>query len=235
MLEEKTMGELDRDKLHNNLLDIIKQNPPDWAEDKLIQCEEVATIEKYAICKYMSNNESIDINNVVGTTHFGYAGNSWLHLLNNGKRMNENLRLLAESPNYYQGTNTKAGIGYIKIGDRIFIGDGNQRTCIAKFLFHYNGLTKLHGVALQEFTIDHKFKETYECLEQILKGTGFVIQLHKENFIPKQCGKDYYSLKTELIGNDEKRLLSLENMEEIINESSKPLFFRKFFGKYKKL
>ena len=108
---------------------------------------------------------SINVFKVVGTKHPDYAGRTWLDLLVKGKRMEHNLKRFIENPSYYLEGNIKEPyIHYISYdGDAIYIGDeGNHRTCIARFFFHAAGKTIMHGVRLNNFTVDWAFKDLYD-------------------------------------------------------------------------
>lgn len=90
---------------------------------------------------------------VQGTYHPEYQGLTWLEFLRRGKRMDLNLRLLAENPWYYLSVEPKVPtMYYVAWGERIFIGDdGNHRTAIARAFFAALGtpeapLTQVHLV-----------------------------------------------------------------------------------------
>jgi hypothetical protein len=231
---------MNQDKLNENLKDYVNQNPPDWAEDimKVYSDEYRKLVDNYAISKYWSDNESVNVQDIAGTSHPDYAGGSWLNLLNNGKRMiSVNLPLLKENPGYYyEASPKKPNMEYVRIDDKTFIQEGNHRTCIARFLFFYQSMAILHGVTLDAYTIDYRFKKLYKTLEKVFKDTGKYASLsvEKATLSRQDTGgwyREYYDLKAVLHLSELTVQLSSQDMEGIITESSKPL--RKVFGQYK--
>jgi hypothetical protein len=232
---------MNRESLYRNLREVVNENPPAWAEDKL-EAFKYRDIDNFVTSMYWSDSESIKIQDIVGTVHPDYAGRSWLYLLNNGKRMESvNLPLLAENPvYYYEKALKKPTMEYIKIeGNKIFIIEGNHRSCIAKFLSNYQdltGLRELHGVSLKAYNIDILFKGYFDVLGMLLRKTGKYYSLSVEKTALSRDDapgwyKEYYDLKAvlELSGLTVK--LTANEMEEIAYESFKP--FKKLFGKYK--
>lgn len=73
---------------------------------------------------------------VRGTVHPDYAGKSWFWLLRHGKRMPHNLEMLVLNPEYYFTPGKKLPtMSYLSFGGDFYVyGDGNHRTCLAKFL-----------------------------------------------------------------------------------------------------
>lgn len=55
--------------------------------------------------------------------------------------MHVNLPLLDKNPGYYLEDRRKAPtMSFIKLDGKLYVdGDGNHRTCIAKFFFYYQG------------------------------------------------------------------------------------------------
>ena len=78
----------------------------------------------------------VSLDMVKGTVHPDYAGKSWFWLLRHGKRMAHNLEMLIENPGYYFTPAKKLPtMSYLSFGDDFYVyGDGNHRTCLAKFL-----------------------------------------------------------------------------------------------------
>jgi hypothetical protein len=229
---------MDKNTLHSNLREYVNQNPPDWAgnimEEFTVGYRELA--DKYASSKYWSSNESLNIQDIAGTEHPDYAGGSWLNLLNNGKRMQSvNLPLLSENPGYYyENELKKPNMEYVRIDDKTFIIEGNYRTCIARFLFHYQGLAILHGVTLEAYTIDYCFKRVFERLAEILMKYPCNLSLERRTLSRQDTAgwyREYYELKAVLVTERGKYQLFTGDMEEMIVESYKPM--RRLFGKYK--
>jgi hypothetical protein len=222
---------------HKGLLDYVSQNKPSWGGDKLetFGDEQRKLIERYAVSKYWSDSESINIQDIAGTAHPDYAERTWLYLLSNGKRMaTVNLPLLESNPGYYyEAVGKKPNMEYVRIDGTTYIMEGNHRTCIARFLFYYQGLAVLHGVALEQYTIDHGFRTAYETLEKVLRRSRLSVE--RTALSRQDTGgwyRENYELKAALeLSEGGAVKLSTEDMIGIIAESGKPL--KRFFGKYK--
>ena len=226
----------------SELLEQVKQNPPNWAED-IIEVYPYASegeIWEYATSYYWCQSASVNVHDVIGTAHPDYSGKSWLNLLHNGKRMQSiNLPLLAENPGYYYETKKKEPeMQYRRIDDKTYIcREGNHRTCIARFLFHYEGHSIIHGIATEEFTIDHGFKKAHELLNNVLMknnmlGNTKVIRTTLSRDDTSGWMREHYDLKLEVNGRGDRLLLSTDEIHELILDSQR--LFRKMFGKYKK-
>jgi hypothetical protein len=230
---------MNADALHSNLREYVNNNPPDWARNIMeeFSVEHRALIDRYAVSKYWCASESINVMDIAGTAHPDYAGKSWLNLLDNGKRMDSNLSLLVKNPGYYYEKELKnPTMTYVRIDDKTFIGEGNHRTCIARFLFHYQGLTILHGVSVKSYIIDYGFKSVYEDFEAMLKKLrGYnSLSIEKTTLSRQDTGgwyREHYELKAVLNLSDRTVKLSLNDMKDIMKEYPKP--FKKFTGKYK--
>ncbi|WP_165007800.1 hypothetical protein [Neisseria yangbaofengii] len=175
-----------------SLLDRVLEHPPAWAEDILQPWDEAAYQEKAPFISrhYWTSQGSINVFSVVGTIHSDYQNHSWLHLLQNGKRMHLNLPLLESNPHYYHDTCSKEPPMYFKTldGRRFYIDDdGNHRTCIARFYFYEQGLTQLHGVVINHYQIDEEFFSIYQQLEQEIRRQGLKIWLKPTR---KSIGRD---------------------------------------------
>jgi hypothetical protein len=232
--------------LHLDLLERVNANPPHWAEDILLPYGDVkqGKLLRYAISKYNSYKDSVNVQDVVGTAHPDYANKSWLWLLNNGERMNANLSLLATNPSYYLETSKKEPeMGFIEIDGKTYInsfirGKGNHRTCIARFFLCYQELTVLHGVEKTTYLIDHHFKSLVEALEDTLtrKRIHYSLDVIKTAIerVDTSGGwyRDNYSLqvKLEIPKNGWNGYLTAKDIQEILIDSERP--FNKYFGKY---
>jgi hypothetical protein len=226
----------------SDLLVRVNASPPDWAKIILqpYGYEQERLID-YALSRYWSYSDSVNVQDIAGTAHPDYSGRSWLWLLNNGKRMkNLNLPLLASNPSYYFETSKKEPyMEFTQIDDKTYINkEGNHRTCIARFFFHYQGLTTLHGVKKESYLIDHHFKSLAETLEDVLKDKriGYSLRIVKTAIERIDTGgwyRENYSLRAELeiIKSGWKGSLDASSMLEILIDSKRPL--RGYFGRYK--
>lgn len=147
------------------------QTPPPFADEKLLSWNDIKfhELEPFITERQRHGSASVNVFKVVGTRHPEYSGKSWLHLLENGKRMQKNLTELAGNPNYYQETSPKQPyMQYRSIdGGDVYIGDeGNHRTCIARFYFFAQGATILHGVNLLDYRIDWAMKSLCDEFRQ---------------------------------------------------------------------
>jgi hypothetical protein len=224
-----------------DFLEQVNANPPPWAENILLPYEDIreSKLEDYVVYKYSCSNDSVNVQDVVGTAHPDYVNESWLWLLNNGKRMLEVLPQLAKTPSYYFETSKKEQIGFTEIDGKTYItGGGNHRTCIARFFFYYRGLTTLYGVYKEVYRIDHHFKSLFEALKDTLKRKKIdhslrVVQETIERIDTASWSRDNYSLKAklEIDRSGWQGHLTAPEIQEILIDSERP--FNRYFGKYK--
>jgi len=151
--------------------------PPHWA-DELIRpwdADRFRRIEPFITSTYWSDSDSINVHLIVGTQHPDYRGKSWRWFLEGGKRMDLNLALHRDNPDYYLDTKRKRpAMHFVTLdGNNYYVGDdGNHRSCIAKFAFHYSGLSMLHGVVMTRHTVDWEFYRRYRALQRLVKSHG---------------------------------------------------------------
>lgn len=226
-----------------DLLKRVENEKPHFADEKLkvLDDRQFKRIERFSKSDYWCSGTSVNVHDVLGTMHPDYAGNTWLNLLKYGKRMNINLRLLNENPGYYRDTADKPNMEFIKINDEIYIGDdGNHRTCIAKFLFFFEGITTLNGVTVKEYIIDEAFESAFNKFQKIIETKRLPIkaEIYRElvHRADTACWKrDTFQLKA-LISNHRTAFIKYFSLNELLDltaESQNP--FRCFTGKYKKL
>ncbi len=147
--------------------------PPHWANEKLLPWNErlFQNVTPFITDKYWSSGHSINVFTVVGTQHPDYVGLSWLEFLQQGKRMRENLALHQKNRPYYLATAGKLPpMYYVSLdGMKWYVaGDGNHRTCIARFDFHRTGLCMLHGVSLEDYRVDWTLYRAWPILKKRL-------------------------------------------------------------------
>lgn len=164
-----------------------RRDPPHWAGQKLHAWNLSAfrEAEPFAIEKYWSGQQSINVFEVVGTQHPDYQGMAWFELLERGKRMRQNLALQASNPGYYLDDGVKTPtMYYVAIdGSGWYVaGDGNHRTCIARFMFHRMGRTMLHGVNVESWRTDIHAREVFGALREAIarKGLPLLVEPWRE-------------------------------------------------------
>ena len=118
-----------------------------------------------------SSLTSVDLAQVIGTTHPDYAGKTWGELkpapgtLSNRdpanievtyqplKRASRNCQLLERNPDYYLSKDEKEHWSFYRVGNQYFISSGNNRTIVGRYFFHLNGLSAVvHGVVVVDAT-----------------------------------------------------------------------------------
>jgi hypothetical protein len=150
------------------LLERVRAHPPHWAEERIAAWDErgFKRLEPFAIGEYWADGGSLNVFRVVGTQHADYQGKTWMEFLEGGKRMEDNLASHATNPGYYLQTEHKRpSMNFISTDgmDWYVSWDGNHRTCIARFDFHYRGITTLHGLTLKQYRFDEAlFRLTQE-------------------------------------------------------------------------
>lgn len=163
-----------------NLLKTMEEfGVPDFGNKKILGFyEELFTEQLLPYCTehYWSDNESINVFNVIGTAHPDYIGLTWNEFIHVGKRMKLNLSLLKTNPQYYLDKERKVpSMYYVEVDDKLYVdGDGNHRTALAKFFHYYNGSEPvLHGVIVKKYKIDYVLKEFVESTNSILQEKGY--------------------------------------------------------------
>ncbi len=122
------------------------KTPEEFVEDAETVCHRVGMIQPPSLPEHVLDllveveewREYVvmPLDAIRGTVHPDYAGKSWFWLLQHGKRMPHNLAMLVRNPGYYFSSEKKLPtMSYLSTGNGYFVyGDGNHRTCIAKFL-----------------------------------------------------------------------------------------------------
>lgn len=160
----------------------VAATPPHWASQRIKTWDQNAFLTQQAFIseKYWSSQHSINVFEVVGTDHPDYQGLTWLEFLQQGRRMALNLRLQEENPGYYLDEALKQpSIYYIEMDDSGWHvgGDGNHRTCIARFMFQELGRTMLHGVHVLSYRTDPRARAIYQGLQQLIRDHRLHIQV----------------------------------------------------------
>ena len=227
-----------------NLLEEIKEANPEILNRPIDKW--TAPDMRFVKELYWQDSASVNIFRVKGTQHPDYAGlESWVKLLEVGKRMYLNLPLFKQNPGYYYEKTKKIPSMYyqnINFGDYYIGADGNHRTAIAKaafFLDKTDGL--IHGVTVSSYRVDLDFKKHFDGITQTVSkrklplyatvetkavsrddGGGWML----EKYTPTIQIQDYKKNNYVILHNAKEAKEFLEN----INMSK----FRRFFFFFKK-
>lgn len=158
----------------------VRDNTPYWANKSIEAWDQnkLDLLQPFVKSHYWSDRESINVFAVVGTAHPDYIGLTWHEFLHQGKRMKNNQRLLESNPIYYEETHVKQpSMLYVSIdGSHWYVnGDGNHRTCLARFQFErlnahgMSSKTMIHGVTVDDYRIDWELHQLYTSLQKILE------------------------------------------------------------------
>ncbi len=207
---------------------------PHFANELLLPWPEAhfRDAEPYVIEEQRHGCASLNVFRVVGTKHPCYAGESWLNLLEKGKRMDRNLNEFSNNPDYYSETGAKIPyMQYVSIdsGD-LYIGDeGNHRTCISRFHFYTKGLTILHGITWLDYRIDWSFKSLCDEIQRVAaqNGTPIYLKINK-HMVERRDASDWmlnkYALTAEILDtkNHCKQELDFDGLQKLLDRLKKP-------------
>lgn len=221
----------------------LKNHKPYWTDYKIQALPDDILISTFTVSHYWADSTSINVCDVIGTAHKEYAGKSWQWLLENGRRMPHNLGLLDTNPVYYEEQCKKEpSMYFIKLNDKLYIGaDGNHRTCIAKYLFDIEGKSVLHGVTLDEYTIDYSMFNLYSLLKEfaVSNNLRWIIEPQRE-LVERIDGagwkRDNYKLKIKITNSKSMYSVEITSFSEfysLIKDYNK--LFKKIRGVYKEL
>ncbi|MCL4485070.1 MAG: hypothetical protein M1537_01825 [Nitrospirae bacterium] len=150
----------------------VRDMPPHWAQETIRPFDEDRYRETLPFVhrRYWCDSGSINVFRIVGTRLPDYKNMSWRWLIENGKRMPENLELHRTNPGYYLETVRKIPeMTFITMDGLDFYvsTDGNHRSAIARFDFHYRGGTMLHGVSIEDVRVDMEMFRLYRNIRRI--------------------------------------------------------------------
>ena len=211
-------------------------NCPHFADTTLKNLNSInqSELSKFIVQDEKHESASINVFKVVGTKHPNYAGGTWLDLLENGRRMDHNLKRFIENPGYYLENRTKEPyMHYVSFdGDEIYIGEeGNHRTCIARLFFHSEGSTILHGVRLETFTIDWAFKNLFDNISAFITTRKLSIYLSLQNKIVERKDAanwkmDTYQILVKVRRSSKVYELNYTDLQDLFQNLQKPLWKR---------
>lgn len=148
---------------HSNIGHFGFATPPHFSSRVLAKWDYAAflKLKQYVVVEDKNSTNSINVFNVIGTTHPDHAGKTWLELLEDPHCSESTIPMLQKNPGYYLCAARKIPeMQFISLdGGDLYIEEGNHRTAVAMFLLPTKGLTQLHGVSLQDYRIDWHFKE----------------------------------------------------------------------------
>ena len=139
------------------LIDKVRSSPPHWANDAIRPFDEALFREAlpFPVRRYWCDSASVNVFRIVGTDHESYKNKTWAWMFTNAQRISSNLREYEVDPNYYLQTVKKKDMVFQTLdGLDYYIRQGNHRSAIARFDFHYRGITTLHGVSIEDVRVD---------------------------------------------------------------------------------
>lgn len=169
--------------LNGQDMDIVewaRKNRPHWSRTVIDRWDDnrMQALMPFVRSHYWSDRHSINVFSVVGTAHPDYAGLTWEHFLQTGKRMPANQALLRTNPQYYFDTEVKhPSMLYVSLNGKHWYvnGDGNHRTCLAKYHFTrpdsggFGSQTMVHGVTVDDYRIDWRLYDAYLKLKEAVR------------------------------------------------------------------
>ena len=154
------------------LLDRIRDMPPHWAGETIRPFDEDLFRDSRPFVRrhYWCDSGSVNVFRIIGTIHASYQNKTWDWMIKNGKKISSNLREYGENPDYYLQTTKKGDISFVT-WDALdyYIWQGNHRSAIARFDFHYRGITTLHGVSIEDVRIDWDLFEGYRKISRLIR------------------------------------------------------------------
>lgn len=220
-----------------SILDWVKEYQVSWA-NHVIEAWDSDKMDKltpFIKSHYWSDRHSINVFSVVGTAHPDYIGLTWLEFLHQGRRMRANQHLLQSNPSYYDETEVKApSMLYISLNGKHWYvnGDGNHRTCLARFYFDRENLqyartkTMLHGVTTDDYRIDWDLYHLYINIQKKLDEKKSSARLEVvRTHLTRQDGPgwkiDKYESKLKYIANGREKMLDRETAQALLNQLNK--------------
>lgn len=197
-------------------------------------------IRGFVLDKFYQKNTDMDVKRVTGSNHPDYINQPWSYLITDGKRSSIRLDELAKTPEYYLSDIQEEKPNFVKIGQDIFIvGDGNNRTIIAKFFFHFNrdkiDEPLLRNVTLTEYVVDWESLIIKKEIDSLLNETRFAhlsLTLLTDNFSNGCSDKCRWHLyNNELDGEDRSIKLTRAELPALLAELKSDNFLKRLFGR----
>lgn len=225
-------------KFRTDLRNLITQEPCSFASETVKSWQDQKNeIEGFVIDKVCHENAQIDVNDVVGSNHAGYIGNPWSYLILSGHKSQSNLTELCSDPEYYLSSDLKDDLNFKKVnGDIYIIGDGNNRTTIAKFFFHFNKdkveQSLLKGVHVEELLVDWTTLHVKDEIEALLESPRFehlTLKLSPEYSADQEKVYRWHLYNKTLKGGVGIKL-TRHQLPELLDGMKSDNFFSRFFG-----
>ncbi|HRJ52263.1 MAG TPA: hypothetical protein PLE99_05825 [Candidatus Thiothrix moscowensis] len=168
------MEKIDEAIQNATLYQKVMAQPPHWGHEKILAWDDklFKQLDAFITHHYWIDSGSLNVFKVVGTKHVDYQGLSWIEFLQRGKRMANNLPKYDENPSYYDAIVKKVPEMSLTSVDGLnwyVDGDGNHRTAIAKFSFHYQDRTELYGLEMSDYRFDREMHSIYLNLLETMR------------------------------------------------------------------
>lgn len=155
----------------------------EWYFNKVINSTEIVNKKFYTDC-YEFFEEEINVNQITGSYHCRYYGKTWIEMLGSLKRFENNIKDCESALSYIN--TEKQSINLNRYGDDYIIGEGNHRSCLAKFL----NIEKIKAsVTKYEFNEDYysKWKElkSRNITPLSIDENNWTLKLHDDELIIK--------------------------------------------------
>lgn len=220
----------------------VMAQPPHWGHEKILAWDDrtFKKLDAFLTHHYWADSGSLNAFKVIGTKHVDYQGLSWVEFLQRGKRMTNNLPKYDENPVYYDETVKKTPEMSFASMDGLnwyVDGDGNHRTAIAKFAFHYQDRTELHGLELGDYRFDHELYGVYARLMDVIKQRRLAGRIsmaaHSNRVARRDTGGwrlDLYqpTIAIDRNGKDTQAITTAHGLEKVFGELTMPAYRRWF-------
>ena len=225
-------------RLHDKMVEDIKDcsNEPAYSD---FLCE-----------RHWYGNTTINIDDVNGSNHPDYANKTWNYVLENAPRMEANLKMLEQNPDYYLSTDKKQPewafkAVYWKGDDKVKLmypyHNGNHRTAIAKAFLYSKGVSELHGVTLYKDVYDYElYRAANRLFEDVLSYNRkqyvtvqvVIINSSFEDELDRSVLRNELALQITNLWSNVELILNAKEIYEFIEESKiNPLPLRYWFRK----
>lgn len=213
-------------KFRTDLRSLIDQDPSPFSSEIVKSWNDYEReIDGFDLKQVHHENATIDVRNVVGSNHGTYVSQPWQYLIFHGKYSSDRLKELSNNPEYYlEEITCERRPNLHKVGQDLFIvGDGNNRTIIAKFFFYYNqdkiAEPLLRNVILTEHFVDWNSLSIKKEIEFLLTDTRFShlsLTLITDNFLNSDDHKYRWHLfNNKLKGEDRSIKLTKDELPSI--------------------
>lgn len=231
----------------SSILKWADTNRPGWA-DKPIErwdSDKFDRLTPFIKSHYWSDRHSVNVFSVVGTAHPDYIGLSWREFLHQGRRMRANQEMLATNPKYYEQTFVKQpSMLYISLNGKHWYvnGDGNHRTCLARFYFdqqnldHSHTMTMVHGVTSDDYRVDWDLYHLYQNLLKAIRAAKLNFQIEPvRSHFERQDGPgwkiDKYQTQLKVLDDKSERIMGYKEANSWLHDIERKStgLLRRFF------